>query len=427
MDIEASINVCIKDNPVKMTGQPQTVRQAPDEQTDITVTVIIATFNRENYLRQSLESVISQTHPPDQIIVVNDGSTDMTGAILAEYQPQVEVLEQVNSGKPASLNRALRVARGSHVWIFDDDDLALPHALASNVDFLKKNPGVDFCYSRNYLFRGDEGIEQSQQWRRGTTHFIETRPLLLALLYDCELIFQTMLVPMRCFSELGYFNEKLARAEDYDMLIKLARHYRGGCNDTETIVWRDHYGDRGPAHERHADSDRTLWDRHYERQIFTGVWLDLTLNEYLVSGDSVNEPGTLSAAQTFDARLQRCEIMFRHDLVEYGGQDLAIIAKAVVPGCPRFVSMCNVIRRAADVGDPVFVLTVTNRARHLGRAVSVSTAKLRLSGVVLKGFYWAIERARRKRRVADTGRIFVAAGVFLTTLLRNSIKSVLKR
>ena len=96
------------------------------------VTVIIPTYNRAHLLRQALDSIFRQTLTPSQVIVTDDGSTDDTREALRGYYDRIEYLPQAhNRGKAAALNAALPRVRGELVWIFDDDDVALPHSLDS--------------------------------------------------------------------------------------------------------------------------------------------------------------------------------------------------------------------------------------------------------------------------------------------------------
>src|SRR5690606_24595967 len=90
------------------------------------VSIIIPTYNRANYLKESLDSVIAQTYPNKEIIVINDGSTDETTEILQEYKHSIKYFNKENGGKSSAINLGLKKATGDYIWIFDDDDIALP-------------------------------------------------------------------------------------------------------------------------------------------------------------------------------------------------------------------------------------------------------------------------------------------------------------
>jgi glycosyltransferase involved in cell wall biosynthesis len=97
----------------------------------MTITVVIPAYNAERFIRDCVESVLSQSRPADEIIVVNDGSTDRTGAILSEFASQVRILDQPNRGRSASRNRAIVEASGDYVAFLDADDVFLASHLAT--------------------------------------------------------------------------------------------------------------------------------------------------------------------------------------------------------------------------------------------------------------------------------------------------------
>ena len=116
------------------------------------VTVLIPSFNRAELLVEALDSILAQTSRPDEIIVINDGSTDDTIARLEPYRNDIEILNQDNAGKSAALNKALSLAKGELIWVFDDDDIAEPDALETLLGLLEANPEADFAYGRHDRF-----------------------------------------------------------------------------------------------------------------------------------------------------------------------------------------------------------------------------------------------------------------------------------
>ena len=93
-----------------------------------TVSVVIPCYNAAPFLRETLESALNQTHPPLEIIVIDDGSTDDSAAIAESYGPPVRVIRQANQGESVARNRGMAEARGSHLFFLDADDVIRPSA-----------------------------------------------------------------------------------------------------------------------------------------------------------------------------------------------------------------------------------------------------------------------------------------------------------
>jgi glycosyltransferase involved in cell wall biosynthesis len=101
----------------------------PRESVDVRFSVLIPAYNREKYVAQAVDSVLSQRFAGCEVIVVDDGSTDSTLKVLGCYGSRIRVLQQANRGPEVARNRAAEVARGEYLLFLDSDDLLLPHAL----------------------------------------------------------------------------------------------------------------------------------------------------------------------------------------------------------------------------------------------------------------------------------------------------------
>jgi len=111
------------------------------------VSVIIATFNRADYVRQAVDSILAQTLRDFELIVVDDGSTDGTLAVLAEYGDRIRVIATTNQGAARARNAGLSVATGEYVAFLDSDDLADPERLALQAAVLDTFPDVGLVYT----------------------------------------------------------------------------------------------------------------------------------------------------------------------------------------------------------------------------------------------------------------------------------------
>lgn len=107
-----------------------------------TFTVITPTYNRRHTLQKAYDALVAQTFKDFEWIVVDDGSTDGTADLVAQWSPDFPIVyhRQANGGKPSAVNVGLREARGSYVVVLDDDDLAAPEALAVFVEVFSSAP-----------------------------------------------------------------------------------------------------------------------------------------------------------------------------------------------------------------------------------------------------------------------------------------------
>jgi hypothetical protein len=131
------------------------------------VSTIIPVHNRAALLRQAVQSVLAQTYRPIEIVIVDDGSSDDTGAVAEELARQapvpITVVHQANAGPGAARQRGLELARGSFVQFLDSDDLLLPRKFALQVQALQGQPQCAICYGPSL----EENHAQQPVRRRG--------------------------------------------------------------------------------------------------------------------------------------------------------------------------------------------------------------------------------------------------------------------
>jgi glycosyltransferase involved in cell wall biosynthesis len=120
------------------------------EKRRLSVSVIIPTYNRAAFIRAAVESTLNQTRIPDEIIVVDDGSTDETDRILEQFSLPVRVIRQENRGRSAARNVGLRHATGDAVIFLDSDDLLMPTSIDRCAQTLEEHPEVGVVYSDAY-------------------------------------------------------------------------------------------------------------------------------------------------------------------------------------------------------------------------------------------------------------------------------------
>ncbi len=211
-------------------------------------TIIIPTFNRPAMLRECLDALQRQTVRAHEVIIVNDGGEASLLNSLPDIGVPVRVLHQENAGKSVAVNVAVKQAQADFIWIVDDDDIALPTALATLTDLLSAAPEAGFAYGRHNRF-----IVKPDGTRHvfDTGYWCDTTPdhFLLATLEDFFAHQTGMLVRRTAFDAVGAFNESLFRSLDYEMSLRLARSFLPVATQQVVFLQRQHSGQRGP----HAD------------------------------------------------------------------------------------------------------------------------------------------------------------------------------
>lgn len=130
------------------------------------LSVIMAVWNGERYLREALDSLLGQSRPAEEIVVVDDGSTDHTEDILAAYGPALRVVRQENSGLFAALNRGIAASTGTLLTFLDHDDLCSPSSLECRREHLEAHPELDGVFGQVEQFVSPElGPEVARRYR----------------------------------------------------------------------------------------------------------------------------------------------------------------------------------------------------------------------------------------------------------------------
>lgn len=205
------------------------------------LSVLIPAYNTAGYLPATLASVVPQLSERDEIVIVDDGSTDGTGVYLQSLDdPRIRVFQRPNSGTPsAPRNDAMRQARGEAIVFLDSDDLMRPEKLQHLREALQRFPSAGLiCSDFGVIDANDARVSASfvQTLRFHNTiknddqgnhpFFFLTASRALELLAE-ENFVGTSSVALRreVFDEIGGFDESLPAAEDMDLWFRVARHY----------------------------------------------------------------------------------------------------------------------------------------------------------------------------------------------------------
>jgi glycosyltransferase involved in cell wall biosynthesis len=185
------------------------------------VSVVIPVRNREWCIARAIQSALTQTRPPAEVIVVDDGSTDGTTAAVRQFGPRVRLLHQSASGPYAARNLAIRAARTPLIAFLDSDDAWRPRKLERQVPaFDDASVGVVFGNSAIVRWRNGEYIPAGTTFGRTPPGMATQRDFTRGNFVS----FSTAVVRRECFEACGEFDERLAA--DYLAFFRIARRYR---------------------------------------------------------------------------------------------------------------------------------------------------------------------------------------------------------
>jgi hypothetical protein len=229
-------------------------------------------------LGECIDSILAQTRPVQEIIVVNDGSTDDTIDVIQSYGDRLTLFNKTNGGKASALNLALKHCQSDYVWICDDDDLAAPDAVKHLTNALDLNEDIDFAFGTYQLFRNDKG---NHFYSEVMTSGLECEPnICLRFLEEMFTYQYAMLARRSLYERVGPFREELIRAQDYDMVIRLARSFKGVHVPKVIFYMRAHDGVRGSASDVILPEDSVRRQFIYDQKIFSWVKQEFHIHEF---------------------------------------------------------------------------------------------------------------------------------------------------
>jgi glycosyltransferase involved in cell wall biosynthesis len=224
------------------------------------VSVIVPVFNGERYLRESLDSILQQTYPRTEILVMDDASTDDTPKIIASYGDKVHYHRQAeNRGIYGNMNDGIAMAQGEYVAIYHADDVYHPRIVEREVEFLQQHPeaGAVFCKD---IFINPEGQE------RGRLELVPEvkggKPLDYPIILNALLKYQNQvfrcpscMVPASVYRAVGTYRDKaFLNTSDLEMYLRISKNYPVGILDEYLYYYRWGHGNSGQRY-RHLRTD----------------------------------------------------------------------------------------------------------------------------------------------------------------------------
>ena len=180
------------------------------------VSVIIPTYNRADMVVEAVESVLAQEMVDFELIVIDDGSSDETQEKLSVYNSRLSYHQQENAGVAAARNRGLELSKAPLVSFLDSDDLWLPKKLSTQHKFMLDHPEVWICQTEEIWLRKGRRVNPKRHHQKVSGDIFQ-RSLDLCLVSP-----STVMLRRELLEKVGYFDEQLPVAEDYDLWLRVA-------------------------------------------------------------------------------------------------------------------------------------------------------------------------------------------------------------
>ncbi|MEJ2053175.1 MAG: glycosyltransferase family A protein [Calditrichaceae bacterium] len=194
------------------------------------ISVIIPVFNRPQLIKRAIDSVLNQSRKADEIIVVNDGSTDNTKEVITEYKNAVCLIDQENMGVSAARNTGIRSAKYEWLAFLDSDDEWHRDKLLKAEEFHEKNPEYGIFQSDEIWFRNGRRVNPRIKHQKiGGWIYKQSLPL-------CIVSPSAVVINKDIFEDAGLFDEEFIVCEDYDLWLRITRKYPVGFNPFKGVI-----------------------------------------------------------------------------------------------------------------------------------------------------------------------------------------------
>lgn len=241
------------------------------------ISVVMPVYNREQYLKESIESILNQTFTNFEFIIVDDQSTDSSWQIIQEYvKKDSRIVAIKNTGKKgcySARNCGHRLARGKYIAVMDSDDISLPHRLQTQFDFMEQNPDIGICGSWAKTFGDCDEIIKTLQ------NHAEIR--------DTNFFYCSMIHPSVLFRNTNtiLYSEDRTSAQDYDLWSKTIDKLKFANIPKVLLLYRVHEKQIGVAN----NTEQTNNTNDIRIRNLENIGITLSKEEKTVYLEIVNE------------------------------------------------------------------------------------------------------------------------------------------
>lgn len=249
----------------------------------IEFSVIVPLYNKEKSISSTIESVLKQTHPNFELIIVNDGSTDQSVTVAQSYNDsRIKIINKENGGVSSARNLGIEVSQKQLIVFLDADDFWLPFCLEEFCTLINEFPEAQvFCTNYNMTGKNLEGSDRRYYVEDYfyTSAYYMARWSIPIMLTGCVAVMRKILF------EVGNFNQNISHGEDIDMWQRLAKYARIAKSEKITTIYRTDTENRASLlDESHKlKSDQIEIKRHgslsHSQKLFYGIQFVFEIRE----------------------------------------------------------------------------------------------------------------------------------------------------
>ncbi|MDL0429704.1 glycosyltransferase [Marinobacter sp. TBZ242] len=185
------------------------------------VSIITPTFNRSDYLPEAIDSVLGQTYQNFELVIIDDGSTDGTKALMNAYleDQRIRYIYQSNQGQSVARNKGIAESNGEFICFLDSDNAWCPNKLDRSIMEFRNFPEADIVYG-DIILIDEKSVEIGKSNMKR-----HSGKITFHLLKDNFISMNTTMTRKKCFDELGCFNESDRIAEDYELWLRFSTRF----------------------------------------------------------------------------------------------------------------------------------------------------------------------------------------------------------
>lgn len=196
------------------------------------ISVIIPTYNRAQFIRRAIDSVLNQTYKNFELIIVDDGSTDETEDFLDPLKKAglIRYLKRPNLGVSCARNFGVENATGTFISFLDSDDEWLPHKLQDQLNFLERHSSLRIVYGEELWIRNGKRVNQKKIHQKSGGWIFDQ------CVQQCLIAPSSVMMEKSLFLEMGGFDEQFMVCEDYDLWLKISSLFEIGFVSHPLII-----------------------------------------------------------------------------------------------------------------------------------------------------------------------------------------------